>query len=432
MLMDRYELPLSTPSAAARDAYVRGLDLLLMTHPGVLAAFDDAVAADPGFALAHAGRAQILLMTGDAAGARAALDTAEALTGGITAREASQIAFLRTVMAGPIGAAVAALEAHLALYPRDALVLNTTANPNGLHGASGEVGQKARLVALMDRLAPHYGDDWWFAAGHAMALNEDGQRDAARALVERAYALQPASGWAAHTRAHLFYEDGQTGAAREFLSTWLPGYPRGGFLHGHLHWHAALGALEAGDLDEAERLHREAFSLDSHAGMPRHKLTDGASFLWRLELAGRPRDEAAWAAMHAFALKNFPRPGSAFADMHVALAQCVTGDMAGLAARAAEMAALAEAGRYSSGPVIPALARGFAAFARGDHGAVIEELEPLLALSERVGGSRAQTDLVEFTLLRACAEAGREADLRRVLAARRHGPAGVPVVGVLH
>jgi tetratricopeptide (TPR) repeat protein len=430
MLTDRYDLPVSTGSAAARDAYVRALDRLLMLHDGVLDAFDAAVAADPGFALAHAGRAQVLLMFADAPGARAALDRAEALLPGATAREASQIRFFRTMMSAPVATTLAALEAHLARWPRDAIVLNTTANPNGLHGSSGERGQKARLAALMTALAPHYGEDWWFGSSYGMALNEDGQREAARRCIARSYAQQPASGWIAHSRAHLFYEDGDPGAARAFLAEWLKTYPRGGILHGHLHWHLALGALAEGDLAEAARLYREAFSLAGHSGLPRQKLQDAVSFLWRMELAGAPRDAAAWREMHDFAVSHFPRAAASFPDLHVVLAQSVAGDGAGLEARIRQMEDLARAGRYPSGSVIPAASRGFTAFARGDFDATIAALEPLLAESERIGGSRAQTDLVEFTLLKACVAAGRFGDLRRLVGARRPGPAGVPVAGV--
>jgi tetratricopeptide (TPR) repeat protein len=430
VLADRYDLPLSTPSTAARDAYVRGLDRLLMLHDGVLDAFDAAIAADPGFALAHAARAHVLLSFADPPGARVALDQAEALLPGVTAREASQIRFFRTMMTAPVATTLAALEAHLAQWPRDAIVLNTTANPNGLHGSSGERGQKARLAALMTALAPHYGDDWWFGSSYGMALNEDGQREAARAVIARSYDAQPASGWIAHSRAHLFYEDGEPGAARAFLAAWLQTYPRGGILHGHLHWHQALGALAEGDLAEAARLYRAAFSLAGHSGFPRQKLQDAVSFLWRMELAGAPRDEAAWREMHDFAVSHFPKPGAAFPDLHVVLAQSVAGDTAGLEARIAQMQALAREGRYPSGAVIPEAAGGFLAFARGDYDAAIAALEPLLAQSERIGGSRAQTDLVEFTLLKACVAAGRVEDLRRVVGARRPGPAGVPVAGV--
>ena len=58
MLTDRYGLALTTTSAAARDAYVEGCDLLLSIFPGATAALDRAIAADPDFALAHIARAR--------------------------------------------------------------------------------------------------------------------------------------------------------------------------------------------------------------------------------------------------------------------------------------------------------------------------------------------------------------------------------------
>ena len=59
MPADKYGLPLSTASSAAADAYVQGAELALTLYPGALEAFDRAIAADPGFALAHAGKAQV-------------------------------------------------------------------------------------------------------------------------------------------------------------------------------------------------------------------------------------------------------------------------------------------------------------------------------------------------------------------------------------
>ena len=79
MFRDRYGLPLSTGSAAARDAYVEAMDLFLAANAGAELAFARAAVEDPSFALAHAGRARALQMRGrgreaaDAmAGARAA------------------------------------------------------------------------------------------------------------------------------------------------------------------------------------------------------------------------------------------------------------------------------------------------------------------------------------------------------------------------
>jgi hypothetical protein len=107
------------------------------------------------------------------------------------------------------------------------------------------------------------------------------------------------------------------------------------------------------------------------------------------------------------------------------------GDDAALDARACQMGELAREGRYPSGSYLPALARGFAAFEHGDFSAAIEALAPLAGENERIGGSRAQHDLIEFTLLRAYLSAGRLEEARRLITARRLGASGIPVTGVV-
>jgi tetratricopeptide (TPR) repeat protein len=161
MLTDRYELALSTASSAARDAYVEGCEAKLTMYPGAIEGFDRAIAADPGFALAHAARAHVLLERGEAAAARTAIAAANSLAAGLSGRERSHVAFFGLLVAGDADAALAALRRHLNAWPRDALVLGTTAFTNGLIGSSGRAGQKRALLDLLDRLAPSYGDDWW-------------------------------------------------------------------------------------------------------------------------------------------------------------------------------------------------------------------------------------------------------------------------------
>ena len=98
--------------------------------------------------------------------------------------------------------------------------------------------------------------------------------------------------------------------------------------------------------------------------------------------------------------------------------------------RIEEMETLIRVGRYPEGTIILDTVRGLAAFARGDYKGAIDLLSPLLAEAERIGGSRAQEDLVEFTVFRACIEEGRRDELQRLLAARRAGPSRVPVAGL--
>lgn len=430
MPTDRFGLALSTASDAARDAYVQGSDLALTFYPGAAEAYDRAIAADPGFALAHAGKAQLLSRQGDVAAARAALAAAKDAAGELTARERSHIGFFDLVFAGRTDDAITALDAHLGEWPRDALVVSTAANPNGLLGGSGRIGQKRQIAVLMDRIAPHYGSDFWFLSYHAMALSEDGQLAAARPIIERSVAMNANNAHGAHGFAHVCYESGNPETARAYLSSWLSTYPRHGFFHGHLSWHLSLCEIQLGNWEAAQRLYRDAITVDRHSGGPQQKMSDGAAFLWRSELAGHPRDEAAWRGLYDYAKSALPQPGSGLADIHVILAQAVMRDDAGLAARSEQMADMARRGRYPSGSYLPALAGGFAAFERGEFAAAIDAFAPLAGQNERIGGSRAQHDLIEFTLLKACLNAGRLDEARALLAARRPGASGLPVAGV--
>ena len=186
-------------------------------YPGAVAAFDRAIAADPGFALAYAAKAHALLEL-DAPAARAAIASANSLTAGLSEREISHIAFFDRLVAGDAAAALADLPAYLDAWPRDAVVLGTTAFTNGLIGSSGRAGQKRTLLELLERLAPNYGDDWWFGAHHGMALSENGHRKAARPKIDRALQQNPKNPWAAHARAHLCYEEGDAEAGCAFLA----------------------------------------------------------------------------------------------------------------------------------------------------------------------------------------------------------------------
>jgi hypothetical protein len=310
------------------------------------------------------------------------------------------------------------------------MVLSTSVSANGLIGSSGRVEQKRQLLELLDSLAPAFGDDWWFTGHHAFALAENGQHGAAWAKIEHSMGCNPNNAYGAHTQAHLCYEAGELQSGRTFLRSWLATYPREGGLFGHLSWHLALFELQAGDADAAFQLYTEVVAPEVNNDPAISMLANAASFLWRWELAGHPRDPARWQAMLDFTHRMFPRPGNAYVDWHVALAEAAAGDGDALEARVREMEELARNGRYPSGPVVPAVARGFAAFQRQDFSETIAAIEPVWDQRDRMVGSLAQTDLVEFTLLKAYLEAGRLDDVRRLINRRRPGATGIPVAGV--
>jgi tetratricopeptide (TPR) repeat protein len=429
MLTDRYGLTLSTSSSAARNAYVEGVDLLLTVYPGATAAFDRAIAADPGFALAHIGKARALQLASNVSAMRDCFASAQALGAGGSDRDRSHIEVFRHLFGGQPTAALAALRAHVEHWPRDALVLSLAANQGGLIGMSGLAGREQDLVDFLGRLAPHYGEDWWFLGHYGMALSEIGQHDAARPMIERSLAQVRRNAYAAHAFAHLSYETGERDSGIAFLRDWLPLYDRNGGLFGHLSWHLGLFELHAGNLEGGFRLYTDAFSAADHRGAVHQKLADSASFLWRSELAGHPRDDTRWTTIKEFAQAKFPRPGMSLADWHVALAYAVTDDREALESWVKAVEALVQNDRYPSDRIVPAVARAFAAFQRGDYPAAIDLIVPILPERERMGGSRAQVDLVEATLLSAYLRSGRMEDARRLFATRRPGPAALPIAG---
>ena len=339
--------------------------------------------------------------------------------------------FSSLVFAGRTDAAIAALYAHLTAWPRDALVVASGANPNGVIGGSGRIGQKRQIAVLMDSLAPHYGDDFWFLSYHAMGLSEDGQLAAARAKIEQSVAANPNNAHGAHGFAHVCYESGEPDTARTFLSSWLATYPRDGFFYGHLSWHLSLCEIASRQLGTSA-----AAVSGRHRARPAQRRAATENVGWSgVFVALRTRRPSArrWrlgARCTATRTSALPRPGSGLADLHVILAQAVMGDDTALDVRARQMEELAREGRYPSGSYLPALARGFAAFEHGDFSAAIEALAPLAEENERIGGSRAQHDLIEFTLLRAYLSADRLEEARRLISARRPGASGIPVTGV--
>jgi tetratricopeptide (TPR) repeat protein len=430
MFQDRYDQPLTTHSAEARDAYVEGVDAVLGAMPGPQELLQRALDIDPGFALAWIALARSRFLEADVAGARQASARARERVADASARERGHTNAIALAIEGKPVDALAATRAHLADYPRDAMVLAPATGVFGLIGFSGRGGREEELHDWLQSLAPAYGEDWWFDTVYAFAQCETGRLGPARERIERAMARCPGNAHGAHVQAHVLYELGEAASAREFLGRWLPGYDRSGLMHCHLSWHAAMTALTLGRIDEAWETYRGAVHPGGSWGPPLNAVTDAAAFLWRAGLAGHPCAGELWPQVHAHALGSFPKVGVSFADVHVALACAAVGDEATLERIAADLKERLVAGRLPAGEVVPQLVEGVAAFARGQWSAAIGHLEPALAQTVRIGGSRAQRDLVELTLLVAYLRDGRPEEARRLIARRTDRHPAVEVPGV--
>lgn len=418
MLEDRYGLPVSTSSARARDAYVRGVDSILSATAGFERHLAEALEADPRFALAQAALARGLFAVQRVPEARAEIARAKELAAGASSREQAHVHALALAIEGKPVEALAATREHLAQHPRDAMVLAPATGVFGLIGFSGRQEREPELYELLRGLAPAYGADWWFESMLAFAACEHGRLEEARALIERSMAANPANAHGAHIKVHVLYELGEPQAGADYLRGWMPGLDREALLHCHLSWHVAIFALELGRMEEAWRAYRAAVHPGGSWGPSLNVVTDGVSFLWRAELAGQPRRAELWREIQAYQKSNFPKPGIAFVDVHAALACVANGDGEGLGRLEHDLRERIATGRAPAGPVVPQIAEGLSAYGAADWPKAADLLGQALPETVRIGGSRAQRDLVVRTLAAACMKAGRQAEAQSLLRER--------------
>jgi tetratricopeptide (TPR) repeat protein len=412
MLKDRYGNPIGTASAAARDAYLAGVDSLMSATPGTDAHFQRSVETDDRFALGHISLARSKQLLGRGHEAKAPLARALELAPGTTPREQSQIAIFEKILTGQAPAALAAIGVHMKEWPRDAMALAPATSVFGLIGFSGKVGREVDQLAMIAPFEKHYGDDWWYRTQLAFAQIELGKFDEALPNIEGALAAYPKSAHGAHIRGHLFYELGERETGLAFLTDWMKDYPREGLMHVHNHWHMALWSMETGRHAEAWRIYETALRPSAAWGPQVNVATDGPAFLLRAEMAGQPRRAELWQELGDYATKWFARPGLSFVDMHTVLAYAMAGD-------GEKLRTFMDNPRGSAGDMVPPMARGFDAFAKSDWKTAEAELEPLLDTHERLGGSRAQRDLLEYTVAAAKLRGGKKETARAFIERRR-------------
>ena len=403
---DRYDLPLSTVSDSAAALYRDGADRILSAWNGAGEAFDSAIVEDPAFALAHIARARVHQLNMEFTEARAKAAQARQLAATVTRRERQHIEITAAAIEGQPRAALSGAEQHLEEFPRDALVLSLLLGAFGLYAFSGRADHDAARVAICERHAKQYGEDWWFLTYLGWSHTEAGNVGVGRTLTEQAIALRHENANAAHALSHALFEQGDAVTGRIFLSDWLPAHDRASFLHGHLSWHIALTALEAGDLDGALKIYEQHIRPSDSRYPPMIVFTDSASLMWRLSLAGKTGLEPYWQEVAAYGERFFPQAGAHFADVHYALVGAATGNGV-LATRLAQMESRDADGKLAPGSSAIGLCRGAQAFAEGDHDGAIRILEPLMPAVVRIGGSHAQRELWEDTLIVAYLRAGR-------------------------
>lgn len=419
---DRYNFPLTTTSEEAAQHYREGVDLLLSLWPGAADALEAAITLDPEFALAHAARARLHAINAEIEKARARIALAEALVSRQgTVRERSHVGILALVINGQTGKALDYTLKHIEQWPQDIVIFSLSLGAFGLLAFSGMPDHDQARVDLCDRYARHFeNDDWWFLNYRGWAHGENGNLNLGLELSQRSLELRRQNVNAVHAVSHVMHEAGAHEESGRLIAQWLPGYDRAGTLYSHIAWHWALVALERGDTEQALAIYAEHVSPSVSQGVPINVVTDTSAFLWRLQAYGHEVPAGLWDEAATYSSRYFQQPGFPFADVHMALIAAAVGDKTAVEQRAGALAGMVDAGTLPAGPVVPAICRAAQAFADEDFPRCVRLLEPVAHEVVRIGGSGAQREIVEDTLLVALMRSGEASKARAVLDRRLH------------
>jgi Anaphase-promoting complex, cyclosome, subunit 3 len=401
---DRYGLPVTTTSDTAFDAYSTALDLALTQQAGAVDRLQQALTADPGFALAWALLAMQQRASGDLSAGASSLTTALSLEAALSDRERSHLNVLQKFTTFNVPEVEAAIHDHLDRWACDAFIVMQAHYLYNLFDPRPDRDQ--RLLAMDERLAPSYGNDWFMLGELAFATEENGEYARARELAERSLAAKPANSTAAHALAHVYLETGDIEAGVAWLDGWLAAWENPSVFACHLTWHLALLQLAADKADHAIALLDQIIGfVDSPFGV----LADGASLAWRLEV-DRASVTLPWEQLVALP----DRPGFTFANAHHALALTGAGDVAGLRAYGLALDEVARTGHPTAG-LCATFSRALADLSANDASSAADQLAALLPAFRTFGGSHAQTEVFEDAAIAALETANRRGEARELL-----------------
>ncbi len=400
---DLYGLTLSTSDVAAA-AYNRGVAALLRVQSGGIGAVSEAITYDPTFALGHAAMALLGHEYCAPVDICARIDAAQLHAERASERERSHVHAVVEHITGDSRPLIS----HLRDYPRDALLLSIAVPTIAFAGVT-TVPQES--WAIVERARPAYGDDWWSTGLLAFIRQEQRRWDEAMELSLVSLEAEPTAGHSVHARTHVHYETGDHVAGRDWLDGWINGPGQSSDNLAHYSWHAALHELSLGDYAAVQARYDAELAPPAVVGC--RALVDSCSLLWRWSLTpgcgAVPAIESVAASIEADLLDAPPTP---FMAMHAAVTLCALGQPDRLSRL--ERWSHAHADPTYAGVVAP-LCRAVQALAEGDASTAADRLTAMLGEVWRFGGSDAQREVVEDTLIAALLAAARFDEARPVI-----------------
>jgi len=414
---DQHGLEMTGASPAAAELYQKALDAYHCYAGDAMTPLETALADSPGFVMAYALKAWMTLI---GANAQVAAMGAEAFAiardlPGANGREQGHLAAIASVLAGEVRAAARVLEDVTQAHPHDTLALQVGQTLDFL------LGDAPMLRDRITRALPAWSRDMpnWQAIQGLLSFGYEETGDYARAEAcgREAIALQPRNNWAQHGVAHVLLMQGRHAEGVRWMRHENEAWQPEAMLGVHNWWHTALFHLGLGETDQVLELYdgpiygaATNFSFD---------MVDAAAVLWRLNLMGVDVGGRWDVLADNFAAE--PSGQSAFVDTHAMMAYVGAGREAQaetlLATQAAALNGPGDNAYFVREVGLPAT-QALHAFGRGQHSKAAELLAGVRSKHHRFGGSHAQRDVLDLTMISAAKLAGDDGLYRALLAER--------------
>ncbi|MGO4833297.1 tetratricopeptide repeat protein, partial [Rhizobiaceae sp. 2RAB30] len=340
--------------------------------------------------------------------------TASGLGG--TERERAHVAALGHLAQGRWHTAGGLLEDLTIETPRDALALQAG------HQIDFFTGNARMLRDRMARALPAW--DGGMPGYHAMlgmqafGFEEMGDYARAEALGRRAIEIEPRDGWAQHAVAHVMEMQSRQRDGIAWMRANTEAWTKESFLQVHNWWHLALFHYDLGEVAEVLALYDgPIFGMRSTVAL---NMVDASAILWRLHLGGIDVG-GRWTPLAENWAPKAASGNYAFNDAHAMMAFVGAGraDLAGMLLDA-QRAAMEEGGDNAgfTRDVGYPLTLAIKAFGDGDFAETVRLLRPIRSIAHRFGGSHAQRDVIDLSLIEAAIRSGNAA-LAGALAAER-------------
>ncbi len=411
-----------TGDAATIDLYDRAIDRLVRFHPDVVELSGELTAEQTQAPMALALAAYLNLMStdpDDLGPVRSAHETLSRIQ--TNEREQAHRVAIGSWLEGDWSGAALRLDELLAQWPADLLALMLGHQLDFFLGDAQNLRDRPlRTLRELDPADDHAEFVRGMAAFGFEEAGHYGQAlDAGLAAVES----NPDDVWGIHAVVHTYEMQGRVDEGILFLTSDRTHWETGNLFTVHNWWHLALYHLEAGQPQRSLDIYDAEIHNDSSAGAP-IELLDASALLWRLMLDDVDTGDRFAILADAWAPKVAGTPWYAFNDLHAVMALAGAGRLDDVRTVIEDRRRWLDGAtgtnvRMTSQVGLPAC-RATLAFVEGRHDDVVAELIPIRRILNHFGGSHAQRDALQRTLVESALRSGRY-ELARALTSERLG-----------